>query len=133
MKNEKIKNVEKEVQVDNLRVIDMPKIDITKYIGIKAKIEKAIVIETVFGQAIKLETEILDILGTKEKPIIMKANKLLNLYKEEETGLYNIGRGSKTDEFLKKYECKSFKDMIGKVVTVQATEEKNGVSFLTLI
>jgi hypothetical protein len=42
-----------------------------------------------------------------------------------------MGKDTKAQEFFTKYKLKSHKDMIGKIVILQATEPKNGTQFLT--
>jgi hypothetical protein len=126
----KEKNVETEIPMDNIPEVEMPKIDVTQYIGKKAKILNAIVITTQYGRAFKFETEVIANVGTEEKPIEIKATKLLGLQQDEE-GVWGISKDSKAKEFFTKYKIENHKDMIGKVVVVQATEPKNGTQFLT--
>ena len=133
MKNEQNKvNKLPEVEIDmeNIPEVEMPKIDVSKYIGKKAKIIVAKVIPTQYGRAIKFESEIIATEGTDEKPITIKATKLLGLQQNEE-GVWGISKDSKAKEFFTKYKLVNHKDMIGKTIIVQATEPKNGTQFLT--
>jgi hypothetical protein len=120
------------IEMDSIPEIELPKIDVKQYIGTKAKIVKADVVKTQFGRAIKFETEVIAKEGTKENPIEIKATKMIGL-QVDENGVYGIAKGTKAKEFFEVYNIKSHKEMIGKTVTIQATEEKNGVQFLTFI
>jgi hypothetical protein len=131
MKTEKpTKQPEREIIMDEIPEVVMPKIDVTKYIGQKAQIVSAKVISTQYGRAIKLETEIIAKEGNSEKPIDIKATKLLGLQQDAE-GTWGISKDSKAKEFFTKYKVSNHKQMIGKTVIIQATEPKNGTEFLT--
>lgn len=132
-KTEKVnttKEREIEYDMDNIPEVEMPKIDVTKYIGTKAKIVSAKVVGTQYGRAFKFETEVVAKEGTKEKPIDIKGTKLIGL-QQDENGTWGISKDSKAKEFFTKYKINNHKDMIGKVVILQATEPKNGVQFLS--
>jgi RNA binding exosome subunit len=116
--------------MDSMPTVEMPKVDISGYIGNRVKIAKAEVIETQYGRAIRFETEIIDILGTKEKPLEIKASKLIGIH-QDESGTWGIAKDSKAEEFFNLWKIKHHKDMVGKTVIVQATEAKNGIQFLT--
>ena len=124
------KQPETEIEMGIIPEVEMPKIDVTQYIGKKAKIVVAKVIETQYGRAIKLETEIIATEGTTEKTIQIKATKLLGLQQNAE-GVWGISKDSKAKEFFTKYKISNHKEMIGKIIIVQATETKNGTQFLT--
>jgi hypothetical protein len=128
MGKEKIKEIE--FERDSLPEVEMPKIDVTEFIGTKVKVVSAKIIATQFGRAIKFETEPVFDAGTEDKPNLIKATKLLGLHQNDE-GVWGIGKDSKTSEFFNKWKIKMHKDMIGKTVTLQATEPKNGTQFLT--
>jgi hypothetical protein len=120
------------IDMDSIPEIEIKKIDVTKYVGLTAKIEIANVILTKFGRAIKFTTEIIGIEGTEKKPINLRASKLLNLQQDDD-GCWGINKDSNTYEFFKAWNLKNYKDMIGKTVTLISYENKNGVNFLTFV
>lgn len=130
MKKEKPKL--KVIQMEEIPLVEIPKVDVTKYIGKKVKIEKAEIIETQYGRAAKFETEVVATEGTEKNPILIKGSKLLSL-QQDENGKWGMSEGSKIYEFFKVWGLKTHKDMIGKFVILQATEQKNNVQFLTFI
>lgn len=123
---EKQKKVE-DKQV-NLKVglIDLPKIDVSKFIGKKSKIVSANIHEGTFGLYVKVLTGVLETVGQTE----IKASKILGL-QQDENGTYGYGEGTKLDLFLKKYKCKEVKDLVGKDVILQTTTSKDNVDYLT--
>lgn len=130
MEKQNKKEKVEEFDMDIIPQIDLPKIDVTEYIGKKVKVVEAKVIGTQYGRAVKFETEIVADVGTKEKPALIVGTKLLGLQQDKD-GVWGMGKDTKAQEFFTKYKITSHKDMIGKVVILQATEPKNGTQFLT--
>lgn len=106
--------------------IDLPKIDVSKFIGKKSKIVSANIHEGTFGLYVKVLTGVLETVGQTE----IKASKILGL-QQDENGTYGYGEGTKLDLFLKKYKCKEVKDLVGKDVILQTTTSKDNVDYLT--
>jgi hypothetical protein len=111
--------------------IDLPKINVSKYIGKKAKIESIDIYEGSFGQYVKILTETLEILGTGKNQVCVKASKILGLQQDSE-GLWGYGEGTKLDAFLKKYKCDVLNDLIGVEVILQSQISKeNNTEFIS--
>jgi hypothetical protein len=117
-----------EDKIVNIKVgmIDLPKIDVSKFIGKKSKIVSANVHEGTFGLYVKVLTGVLETVGQTE----IRASKILGL-QTDENGVHGYGEGTKLDLFLKKYKCKEVKDLIGKEVILQTTTSKDNVDYLT--
>jgi len=128
--------MEKETKVQDKKIegkfgkIVLPKIDVSEYIGKKVKIESADVYEGEFGYYLKVETKVVETLGTKEKPIELRGSKILGLQQDED-GTYGYGEGTKLDLFMKKYKADKFKDLVGKEVVLQTSTSKTGTDFLS--
>lgn len=80
--------------------LPMEKIDITKYVGHKCRIETAEIKESKFGRVIYLETENIPFQDGDSLPDNKKlsASKMLSIKFSEENGCY-IGINSETDKF----------------------------------
>lgn len=110
--------------------IDLPKVDVSKYIGTKAKIDSPLTYEGKFGIYVKVQTKIVDTLGKGEKKIELRGSKILGLQQDSD-GIYGYGEGTKLDLFLKKYKCKELKELVGKEVVLQTQSSDSGTDFLT--
>lgn len=127
------KETAKRVHLGETKEIDLPSLDITKYIGKTVRIEKVEEFEGDFGYYVKMTTEIVDKVGNiKDKePLELRASKVFGL-QTDETG--NVGWGAKTKlgAFLKKHRVEHYKQMVGKNVILQSVlSEKTGKEFLT--
>lgn len=122
------KTNKKEDNIVNLKVgkVDLPKFDVSEYIGQKAKIESANVHEGTFGLYVKFVTVEIDKIGKNP----LKATKILGLQKDENEK-WGYGEGTKLDLFLKKYKITEPKQMVGKEVALQSQTSDNGTEFLT--
>lgn len=123
------KVADKKVNV-KVGLIDLPKLDVSKYIGTKAKIESADVFEGKFGLYTKIQTKTIEVIGKGDKAFDLKASKILGL-QQDENGTYGYGLGTKLDLFLKKYKAKELKDLVGKEVILQSQTSDSGTDFLT--
>lgn len=110
--------------------IDLPKVDVSKYIGQKSKIDSALTYEGKFGMYVKVQTKIVDTIGKGEKKIELRGSKILGLQQNED-GIYGYGENTKLDLFLKKYKCKELKDLVGKEVVLQSVTSDSNTEFLT--
>ena len=128
VKNEKTKEKKVNIKVGK---IDLPKVDVSQYIGKKAKIESADVYEGEYGMYVKILTNTVETIGNGEKAIELKGSKILGL-QQDETGKYGYGEGTKLDLFMKKYKATELKNLIGKEVILQTQQAKNSeTEFLT--
>jgi len=111
-----------EDKIVNIKVgkIDLPKIDVSKYIGTKAKIETANVHEGTYGLYVKFSTKLIETIGQTE----IRATKILGLQANED-GVFGYGEGTKLDLFLKKYKITDIKQMVGKEVIIQSQQAKD--------
>lgn len=106
-------------------------IDLTGYIGRKAKIVSAEIIDTKYGQALKVESEVVDTVKVSdEKQIELRASKLFNLANDEDGSLFII-KESKADVFLSQFglDLPDYKKLIGKIVILITTEDKKWLTF----
>ena len=121
---------ETEVELQETGEIELPKIDVSKYIGKKAKIELVTEHKGAFGYYIKVATEIIETITGGKTPIQLRASRLFSLY-EDEHGKIGWGKDTKLGMFLKKTGAKHYKNLVGKEVIVQSQTNNNGVDFLT--
>jgi len=131
---------EKEVDLSGRIVgaVDLPKLDVSPYIGRKTVIASCKYIEgeyngkpTIYA---KLESQTLDILKkTDGTGLDLKASLILGMMYLE-GGKVGWGKNSKTAAYLQKMKVNSPDELIGKSVTVQTTYNKNkGQDFLTFV
>jgi hypothetical protein len=129
--DKKNKNVKGDKKIDlAVGKIDLPKIEIEKYIGKKATIEKVGTYEGQYGPYVKIETEVVDTFGSGERAVELRASKILGL-QQDENGKWGYGDGTKLDLFLKKYKVTDIKQLIGTEVILQSVTAKNESEFLT--
>jgi len=123
-----VKQGKTEDKIVDLKVgkIDLPKIDVSKYIGRKVKIVSANIHEGTYGLYVKALTQTVESIGKTE----IKGSKILGL-QTDENGVHGYGEGTKLDLFLKKYKCKDVKDLVGKEVILQSQTSDSGTEFLT--
>ena len=125
VKMDKTKKVEDKIVNVKVGKIDLPKLDVSKYIGKKAKIESANVHEGTYGLYVKFLSNVIDTVGQNE----IRASKILGL-QIDENGTHGYGDGTKMDLFLKKYKVDDIKKMVGKEIILQSQVTDNG-EFLT--
>lgn len=113
-----------------LKEINMPKLDISKYVGKKERIASVDVMKGDFGYYLKLTTTIVDVLKGKEEKEL-RATRIFSLYTSEDG---SVGWGSKSQlaEYLKLKRVSSPNELLGKEVVIQITV-KNEKEFLTFI
>ena len=121
-----------------MKTIEKPKFDGTPFIGNKSNIERATVIKTRYGLALKVESKVLT---TLDNGVEIRASKLMGFGEDEENGLYII-KESKLDKFLESKGVNSESipeditegttviELLDKPVTVQMDSKTN---FLDLI
>lgn len=132
MENEKQKEIKESENIEmEIKEIDLPSIDVQKYIGKKVIIENVNIRKGIHGLFVKVETVILETIETKDKNIEIKGTSIFSLQEDKE-GVVGWGKETKLGKFLEKHNVKIPKDLVGKEVTLQATE-RNGTLFLTFI
>ena len=111
--------------------IELPKIDVEKYIGTKEKIMSATIHKGSFGLYLKLLTRTLETFGSGENKTEIKASKILGL-QQDINGVWGYGEGTKLDVFLKKYKVDNYKELVGKDVILQSqTSKENNIEFIS--
>jgi len=130
----------KPVELEETKEIDLPRADVTSYIGKKAKIMSADTFEGKYGYLVKVLTEdlgpLLDATGNEIKDangvvIQARASKIFGL-KSDASGKVGWTKDSKLGDFLKKYGVSHFKELVGKEVVVQG-QDNEGRTFLTFL
>lgn len=111
--------------------IELPKIDITPYIGKKVMIENVTENEGAFGYFVKVETLPLETVGTGDKAIEIKASRIFGLQTDEQ-GRIGWGKDTNLGVFLAKMGVKHYRELKGKEVIVQSvTNKKDKKDYLT--
>ena len=123
------KNEDKKVSVP-VGQIDLPKIDVSKYIGMKAKIETADTYEGKFGLYVKVQTKTVEVIGKGDKKVELKGSKIFGLQQDAD-GIYGYGKDTKLGLFLDKMKVKELKDLVGKTVILQSQTSDSGTEFLS--
>lgn len=125
----KIKKEEFNMNVDELKPIDMPVLDITPFIGKKVKIASVKVEESrnpaITHPHLYVETEVVTKQGDKE----VRASKILGLFAEKKAdGTINVGwaKKGKTAAFLIAMNVMQPKDLVGKEVILLPQLSKDG-------
>jgi hypothetical protein len=123
------KQEDKKVDIPTGQIV-LPKIDIKLYIGKKAKIASADIFEGNYGMYVKISTEIVDTIGKGDQKIELCGTKILGLHKDEKEN-WGWSADTKLGQYLKKMNCKTLNDLIGKVVILQSQTSKTNTDFLT--
>lgn len=111
-------------------IIELPKIDISKYIGKKAKIINADIFEGQFGAYVKIQTEIIETLENNGNKIDILGSKILGLHQDKQ-GNYGWSADTKLGKFLDKMKSKDLNSLIGKTVILQSQTSATGTDFLS--
>ncbi len=117
------------VQLDNTGEIELPKLDVTKYIGTKAKIASVTEHKGNYGFYIRVATDVIDTVGDGDNKIELKPSRIFGL-QSDSTGRIGWGADTKLGAFLKKMQVAHYRDLVGKEVIVQ-TQTNNDTDFLT--
>lgn len=114
----------------NVGEIELPKLDMTPYVGKKAKIETADTYQGQYGMYVKVQTKTIDLIGKGKNAIELRGSRIFGLQQDAE-GTWGFGAGTKLGVFLAKMKCKKPSDLIGKEVVLQSQTNDNGTDFLT--
>ena len=110
--------------------IELPKLDITPYIGKKAKIESADVFQGTYGLYMKVQTKVVDLVGKGKKAIELRGSRIFGLQVDVD-GMNGYGKDTKLGKFLTKYKVNNPKQLIGKEVVLRSQTNDNGTDFLS--
>jgi len=113
----------KKVELGETGQIELPTIDVTKYVGNKAKIATVDECEGNYGYFVKVETVILETIEGGENPIEIKASRIFGLQKDSE-GKIGWGKVTNLGTFLEKMGVAHYKELVGKEVIVQTVINK---------
>ena len=139
METKQPKNKAQSVQMKSGEAIDLPKIDVLKYVGKSALIEKVETMMGEFGLFLRVSTQVVDVpvkldgsplLNKNNEPVEIRGSKTYPLI-DAGQGHYNWGKASKLADLLSTHKVHKPEDLVGKKVVLQATDEKNGTRFLT--
>jgi len=115
--------MENQMDLANMNKVESPKIDVSSYVGQMKNIANVETVETQYGVAIKVSSEVIDTIKIEEKEdIVLTATRIFSISKEGE-----IVIGSKLDEFMKKQKV----DQPLKLIGTQIQVLKNEKDFLT--
>lgn len=117
----------------NIKVVpqtELAGIDVTQYIGKKAKIKEFEIKEGAYGKYITFYTEAIDFMD-KEKQKPLKASRMFGFQKDK-NGNTCIAEGGKLHLWMKDMKVVNYKDVVGKEVIIQTTPpNKEGRKYLT--
>ena len=120
---------DKKVEISTQQ-IELPKIDVSKYIGKKVKIESADTFEGTYGLYVKVLTTIVETVGKGDKKVELRGSKILGLQMDE-SGQWGWGKDTKCGVFLAKYKVKKPSELVGKEVILQSQTSASGTEFLS--
>lgn len=112
------------MDLNKMNRVEAEKLDVSPYVGKMARIEKVEELETQFGVAIKVSSEIIDTIKTAEEKedIELRATRVFSISKDG-----NIIIGSKLDKFMEKQKVDQPLKLVGTEIQVL----KNDKDFLT--
>ncbi len=111
--------------------IELPKLDLTKYVGKREIIQTVSTLKGKFGYFVRLETTPVDVLQRKEDVLEVKASRIFGLY-EDKDGKIGWGKETELGMYLQAKKCKHYEELKGKEVIIQI-KEKDGKEFLTFV
>jgi len=117
--------MENKIEVE-LSEMELPKLDLSKYVGQRGRIASADVYQGQYGPYLLVKTEALDMLG--EEPLC--ASRIFSLFKDD-AGNIGWGKEMKLGKFLLSMKVKEPKQLVGKTVLIQKIV-KDDKDFLTL-
>jgi len=120
----------KPVELGETGEIELPTIDVTKYIGKKAKIASVTENEGNYGYFIKVETEVLDTITGGKEDVNIKASRIFGL-QQNSAGKIGWGKDTNLGLFLAKMKVGHYNELVGKEVIIQTiTNKKDGRDYL---
>ncbi|HUV72249.1 MAG TPA: hypothetical protein VMW25_04515 [Clostridia bacterium] len=131
--NTKMEKDENEIELEDTGEIELPEIDVSKYIGTETEIET---VKEYRGKNFEGKASFYIIVKTKSLETLANgkelcASRLFGLQEDDEG---KIGWGKKTNlgAFLAKYSKSHYKDLVGMKVKVQTTtNKKDGKDYLS--
>lgn len=134
MVGEKIKQMEQkennQVTLEGTKQIELPKLNLTQYVGTPAVVEEVTEHRGQHGYFVKATTGIVASVGKEDDPIELKGSKIFGLQEDEE-GQIGWGEETKLGTFLKAHKVAHYNDLVGKEVVITMRRTKDGNEFLT--
>ena len=127
---EESESKDEEIHLKDTGEIELPTIDVSKYVGKKVEIELVTEHKGQYGYYVKVQSEIVDTIEGGKKPIELRASRIFGL-QEDEHGKIGWGKKTKLGLFLKKMKVAHYNELKGEEVVAQSMTNKNGVDFLT--
>ena len=123
-------NTDEVVNLQDTQEIELPTIDITPYIGQKAKIETIIEKKGQFGFYVHIQTEVVDTIEGGKEPLLLRGSRIFGL-QEDAKGVIGWGKDTKLGVFLLSMKVSHYNELEGKEVILQSRTSKDGLKFLT--
>ena len=121
----------KPVELKGTKEIELPKVDITPFVGKKAKIDCIETFEGQHGYYIKVSTESLGTIEGKDGKLPINASRIFGL-QEDKDGQVGWGKDTNLGIFLEKMKAKHYDDLKGMdVMTQSITNKKIRTDFLS--
>lgn len=119
---------EENVKLDT-REIELPQLDVSKYIGKKVTVVSVTEHKGEFGYYVRVKGEVLETLGSGDNAVDLQPSRIFSLQEDDE-GQIGWGKNTQLGEFLAKHKVSHYKDLLGKEIVVQ-TRLKDGKEYLT--
>lgn len=127
MENDNLVNLGDKVKGE----IELPKLDVKKYVGTEVEINSVLEYEGKYGYYIIVRTDPVETITREGKDdIVLQGSRLFGL-QEDEQGKIGWGKDTKLGLFLKKMNVQHYKDLVTEKVVLQTQTNKDGVDFLT--
>lgn len=127
MENEDVKPVE----LGKIGQIELPQIDIKKYVGKEVEIQRVSTFEGKYGFFVRVETEPVDTIGPDDNQIEIKGSRMFGLQSDPD-GKVGWGENTNMGRFMKKMGCDELGQLVGKKVMLQTvTNNNDGKDYLS--
>ena len=113
----------KDASFGDVKSVEAPSVDLKPYDGNKVLIEKVEEKEGKYGPCVMVSSVPLTTIGEGENQKEICATRILGLHRQKDGSVVWYSKGAMA-EFLKKYDCAHYKDLVGKeaIVSVKVTD-----------
>lgn len=123
---EKVKPVEVDIKTS---MIELPKLDLTPYVGKKGRVAVIKQMFGEFGYYIVIETaQVTELVKADKSKVEIKASRLFGLQKDE-NGNLGWGKDTKLGQFLALKRVDHYNKLVGKEVIIQLSEDGKFLTF----
>lgn len=113
--------------------IELENINVEEFIGQKVQIEGYETLEGKYGYFVTFKTQAVKVVPQEDRDDIeIRATRNFGLQTDKD-GNIGWGKETKLGLFLDKYEAENLDQVIGKEVTIQAKDGKDGKTYLTFL